>query len=164
MNQPIRAIETRYAGCRFRSRLEARWAVFFDALDIPWDFEAQGFHTPAGGYLPDFFLPEEYILAEGEGMYVEIKGPPPGEQELAKCQAINNLIILVGSIPRRPEEITWWIFALCAKGPLHLLHRCDSGWVISKGWPFGVKPSKEQVQEALTRARSARFEHGENGS
>lgn len=28
----IRAIETRYAGCRFRSRLEARWAVFFDHL------------------------------------------------------------------------------------------------------------------------------------
>lgn len=26
------ALETRYAGCRFRSRIEARWAVFFAAL------------------------------------------------------------------------------------------------------------------------------------
>ena len=28
----IKAIETVYNGYRFRSRLEARWAVFFDAL------------------------------------------------------------------------------------------------------------------------------------
>lgn len=27
----IKPIETRYKGCRFRSRPEARWAVFFDA-------------------------------------------------------------------------------------------------------------------------------------
>ncbi len=31
----IKAIETRYKGYRFRSRLEARWAVFFDALSVP---------------------------------------------------------------------------------------------------------------------------------
>ena len=30
----IAAIETKYKGYRFRSRLEARWAVFFDALGI----------------------------------------------------------------------------------------------------------------------------------
>ncbi len=37
------AIETHYAGCRFRSRLEARWAVFFDAIGIEWQYEPQGF-------------------------------------------------------------------------------------------------------------------------
>ena len=31
-SRTAKAIETRYAGHRFRSRLEARWAVFFDAL------------------------------------------------------------------------------------------------------------------------------------
>ena len=30
----IKAIETRYNGYRFRSRTEARWAVFFDAFGI----------------------------------------------------------------------------------------------------------------------------------
>jgi hypothetical protein len=30
----MKAIETRYAGCLFRSRLEARWAVLFDHLGI----------------------------------------------------------------------------------------------------------------------------------
>jgi len=43
MLMAIAAIETRYAGCRFRSRLEARWAVFYDALGIDWEYEPQGF-------------------------------------------------------------------------------------------------------------------------
>ena len=30
----INAIETYYNGYKFRSRLEARWAVFFDALIV----------------------------------------------------------------------------------------------------------------------------------
>jgi hypothetical protein len=39
----IKAIETQYKGYRFRSRLEARWAVFFDALDIKWEYEKEGY-------------------------------------------------------------------------------------------------------------------------
>jgi hypothetical protein len=39
----IKAIETRYKGYRFRSRLEARWAVFFDALGVEWEYEKEGF-------------------------------------------------------------------------------------------------------------------------
>lgn len=55
----IRAIETEYAGQRFRSRLEARWAVFMDALRVPWLYEPEGFELPSGArYLPDFWLPE----------------------------------------------------------------------------------------------------------
>lgn len=34
----IKPIETHYNGYRFRSRLEARWAVFFDALGIKPEF------------------------------------------------------------------------------------------------------------------------------
>ena len=50
----IKAIETRYAGCHFRSRLEARWAVFFDHMEIAWEYEPEAFETSAGNYLPDF--------------------------------------------------------------------------------------------------------------
>lgn len=39
----IKAIETEYKGYRFRSRLEARWAVFFDALGVEWVYEPEGF-------------------------------------------------------------------------------------------------------------------------
>jgi hypothetical protein len=53
----IKPIETRYAGCRFRSRLEARYAVFLDALGLRWEYEPEGFELPSGWYLPDFYLP-----------------------------------------------------------------------------------------------------------
>ena len=49
---PIAAIPTRYAGVQFRSRLEARWAAFFDLLDWPWEYEP----IDLNGYIPDFSL------------------------------------------------------------------------------------------------------------
>lgn len=49
-------IETIYNGVRFRSRLEARWAVFFDAMKFPWEYEPEVFSLPSGNYLPDFRL------------------------------------------------------------------------------------------------------------
>lgn len=39
----IKPIETLYRGYRFRSRLEARWAVFFDVAGIAWQYEPEGF-------------------------------------------------------------------------------------------------------------------------
>ncbi len=51
----MQAIPTRYAGRLFRSRLEARWAVFFDAMKFKWDYEPEGFVLSDGThYLPDF--------------------------------------------------------------------------------------------------------------
>jgi len=53
----ITAIPTEYKGYRFRSRLEARWAVFFDACGVKWEYEPEGFALPNGQfYLPDFLL------------------------------------------------------------------------------------------------------------
>ena len=66
----LKAIETHYGGYKFRSRLEARWAVFFDDCGIEWEYEPQGFEvpTPRGviRYLPDFWL--------GTGQWAEVKG------------------------------------------------------------------------------------------
>lgn len=39
----IKPIETVYNGYRFRSRLEARWAVFFRAVGIEYQYEPEGF-------------------------------------------------------------------------------------------------------------------------
>ncbi|MFE0726305.1 hypothetical protein ACFW4M_32760 [Streptomyces sp. NPDC058794] len=67
----IRPIETSYAGHRFRSRLEARWAVFFDSLRIKWEYEPQGYAIGPEGhrrpYLPDFWLPKEKLWVEVKG-------------------------------------------------------------------------------------------------
>jgi hypothetical protein len=67
----IQAIETIYPwpnGHRFRSRREARWAVFFDTLGIPYEYEKQGYDLGKyGWYLPDFWLPHI-------GLWFEVKG------------------------------------------------------------------------------------------
>jgi hypothetical protein len=60
----MKAIETKYRGFRFRSRLEARWAVFMDAAQVRWEYEPEGFETSAGRYLPDFRLPEFHSWLE----------------------------------------------------------------------------------------------------
>lgn len=60
-----KAIETQYKGYRFRSRLEARWAVFFDALGLRWQYELEGLEVGENcRYLPDFFLPDWRIHLE----------------------------------------------------------------------------------------------------
>ncbi len=65
----IKAIDTIYNGYKFRSRLEARWAVFFDALHIKWEYEAEGYILSDGThYLPDFWLP-----TFSGGLHVEVK-------------------------------------------------------------------------------------------
>jgi hypothetical protein len=75
VKQGICAIETRYKGYRFRSRLEARWAVFFDALGLRWEYEPEGFHTEAGPYLPDFRV----MTPQGQPVWYEVK--PEGTSE-----------------------------------------------------------------------------------
>lgn len=46
-------IATVYNGIRFRSRLEATWAAFFDRLGWSWEYEP----VDLNGYIPDFVLP-----------------------------------------------------------------------------------------------------------
>lgn len=90
----MRAIETRYKGRRFRSRLEARYAVLFDALEIKWDYEPEGYVLDSGEhYLPDFFLHmhdrfKSRQTYPGAGYWCEIKGVEPTPQEKAKFQAL----------------------------------------------------------------------------
>lgn len=64
-----KAIETRYDGYRFRSRLEARWYVFFKALGMTADYETEGYlvGTDRKPYLPDFWLPREKVWVEVKG-------------------------------------------------------------------------------------------------
>jgi len=48
----IKPIPTTYAGVNFRSRLEARWAAFFDLACWSWDYEPFDLE----GWTPDFLL------------------------------------------------------------------------------------------------------------
>lgn len=79
----MKPIETKFAGCHFRSRQEARWAVFFQELNVPWQYEAEGYELPtAGRYLPDFWLPSL-------DCFFEVKGTEPSPAELAKAHELS---------------------------------------------------------------------------
>ena len=107
-SRKLKAIQTSYKGYKFRSRLEARWAVLFDAMGIAWEYEIEGFlvgeaprvwksQEPIAGeinlpdiscdlprdcvYLPDFWLP-------GLQYWVEVKGPDPTPTEIEKFRRL----------------------------------------------------------------------------
>ena len=66
----ITAIQTHYKGYKFRSRTEARWAVFFEKLGYNWKYEEEGYILDDGThYLPDFT-----IYTPNSHYYVEVKG------------------------------------------------------------------------------------------
>lgn len=69
----MKAIDTKYKGYKFRSRLEARWAVFFDQMGIPWEYEVEGFDLDGLRYLPDFWLPLHEVWVEIKGHLLDDK-------------------------------------------------------------------------------------------
>lgn len=68
----MHAIPTSYGGVNFRSRLEARWAAFFDLLGWSWEYEP----IDLAGYIPDFVV--------GDRTLVEVK-PALTHDELLDC-------------------------------------------------------------------------------
>lgn len=70
----IKPIKTFYKGIEFRSRLEARWARFFDACGVRWDYEQEGYELGDGRrYLPDFLVHNVGIYgSEKKGIYFDI--------------------------------------------------------------------------------------------
>lgn len=63
MSAIIQAIPQEYNGVTFRSRLEARWAVFFDALHLTWAYEPETYRL-SRWYLPDFYIDDFKMLVE----------------------------------------------------------------------------------------------------
>lgn len=74
MNEKMQVIETSYNGYLFRSRTEARWAVFFDVLGVKYQYEPEGYVLENGTkYLPDFYVTDFM----GETGYFEVKPDTP---------------------------------------------------------------------------------------
>jgi len=92
----ITAIQTTYNGTMFRSRLEARWAIFFDSIGLKWIYEMEGYELSNGQrYLPDFYFPE--LLCFGE---VKPEGDIP-KNEMSKIVELGKvyMIILLHGLP-----------------------------------------------------------------
>ena len=80
----LRSIETFYNGYRFRSRLEARWAVFFDEMGWQYEYEPQGLVLSDGRpYLPDFLL-------TAARAWIEIKPQAPSQEERMTAHDFNR--------------------------------------------------------------------------
>ena len=74
MEYTIRSFPTVYKGRQYRSRLEARWAAFFDLLG--WNAEYEPFDL--GSWSPDFLL-----HAQGFDIFVEVKPITEFDQAVA---------------------------------------------------------------------------------
>jgi hypothetical protein len=101
----ITPIQTVYNGYRFRSRLEARWAVFFDAIGMKYEYEPEGYDLGDGvRYLPDFYLPDYNCFAE-------VKANEPTEAELDK---MSRLVLLTEE--HNDSSQVYYNYLLSAKG------------------------------------------------
>ena len=119
----IKSINTKYNGYLFRSRLEARWAVFFDAAGIDYIYEPEGFELEDGTrYLPDFYLPEY-------DWYVEVK--PPRENAADEINRARRFVgekikvlLLLGNLPKKhPYEC--YHYSVLYFNPLREMVLCE---------------------------------------
>lgn len=146
----IKAIETVYNGYRFRSRLEARWAVFFDAAGIKYEYEPDGFEfynyetNTTDRYLPDFYLPQF-------DCYAEVK---PSVQKLMERQSKISCAIDFNSTPISEKgllvlgQIPYWEEE--NYNPKFLFFYHDSRVVLDYGVFVGTKKGKIKLLREQT--------------
>ncbi len=190
MSNEIKAIETSYKGYRFRSRLEARWAVFLDTLGVKWEYEKEGYDLgEAGWYLPDFWLPEL-------GAFLEIKpNADTSTENFNKFSALCSvapIIVSTGGPNDQNEPYSYVLerdgdtgeprvrifYWACTDRALGLLRWSDGAFLWrGPGTAFKlcgpdfdsrdiyhVFCHNDAILEAIVAFRSARFEHVEGAA
>ena len=89
MAETLKPLPTNYRGNFFRSRLEARFAVFMDSLQWSWEHEPEGFDLPfSGPYLPDFLVTAAPGTDFPTPFWVEVKPTNPSAQEVNKLREL----------------------------------------------------------------------------
>lgn len=180
MSVRIKAIETAYAGITFRSRLEARYAVFMDAVGIMWEYEPERVQLPGGGtYLPDF--------KTAAGAYLEVKGHEDNLDKpyLIRAAAVLGHLAILGPIPACRAGVpgrtvltsdgngnidsvrmwlAWWDYRPVPEAQRVRVPNTEG--MSATGW-LTVRPADGGVCKGncpYDAARGARFEHGQSGA
>lgn len=182
----IKAIETIYNGYRFRSRLEARWAVFFDVLGIKYEYEPEGYQLENGEcYLPDFWLPEFQVFVEvkhthgnsakaeelAKGLKKPVwfaEGPPEFKYyrffDVIERRYDDHLKLIDPPV----EEFISFAQILCKKRQWGVCLWADGDDAVgtSPGELYGSPDYHdgydEEIKTAVLLAKQARFEHGQS--
>jgi hypothetical protein len=179
----VKPIETEYAGYRFRSRLEARWAVFFDTASIEYRYEPEGFvlpwsltpgwsRTKTFRYLPDFWLP-------GLQMWAEVKADWSAHDHLKFLNAVHAMdatFLVLGDIFQQPRGGSRrpWKLMCGARGKKALLVDPWPPVAGNRNYPDALSmdtpllggyrnenPAPDWYREAARAAQRARFEFGQ---
>lgn len=140
----IQPIETRYKGYLFRSRLEARWAVFFDRLGLDWEYEKEGFYIENVMYLPDFYVIGEH----GDGWFVEVKGNLLDTESVRKARLLDQ---------QPPDYANGCIIVATLEYPGIGDERNYMNDLADK---LLTGDSIRRVMEAVNEARAERFQNG----
>ena len=139
----IKAIQTEYNDYKFRSRLEARWAVFFDKIGISYQYEIEGYEVATGvWYLPDFRI---------DSGWVEVK-PKSGIDN----ESTEKMGLLVAGL-QEPGIIVYGD-PLDHYAVLFLPHFLKPGYIRH----IANFNNLANYHDAAVTARQARFEHGAN--
>lgn len=104
----IEAKPTEYKGTLYRSRLEARWAVYLDhhPKTTSVKYEPTTFRYSGGNYTPDFY----FFLKGFQGYYLEVKPSIPSQEYLASLVVLLmkhpiSLLLAVGSFYKEEPVI-----------------------------------------------------------
>ncbi|NBW19369.1 MAG: hypothetical protein EBR82_66475 [Caulobacteraceae bacterium] len=168
----LKAIDTSYKGYLFRSRLEARWAVFFDTLKLEWEYEPEGYEFNNGErYLPDFRIKSpvyDHLVYE----WVEIKPVHPSDVELGKlkrlCETSDMTSWLVFGTPGNSRSFMYLPSPFQASFhnqqffEEHLSYnviRFEYGYDDECFDKSFLTKQRHLFEKACAAARSARFEH-----
>ena len=134
----IKPIETIYKGYRFRSRLEARWAVFFDALGVEYEYEPEGYEFDDGTrYLPDFQLKDEDI-------FVEVKS-----EKFLKEENANNYIEVLEKFSEGTSYPILLLVGTPGEKPFLMYSSFTDNNGGGVGWNYFVMISKNKVNGSL---------------
>ena len=179
----MRAIPTYYKGYCFRSKLEARWAVAFDAMGVTWLYEPEGYQLSDCMYLPDFLLTNVHCRSTVDtNMFVEVKGIM-GDVDLHKIETFHAEtgypIIIVGSMDSpKPSESIWinnsftlvddteplWSYEYI-DGDQYGCYLCQhEGQIWVAGANHDEYDGGRLMKKGLAAARSARFDHNHSGA